>query len=184
MENKTKTRTELIIQILYILAWIIFVGVCIDACGSIFSAYYTLMINPINAATYWVGNDLTSLYQYDQGHFLVETLLISIASVLKAFLFYLIIKILHDKSMAQPFNNEVRIFLITGSALAFGIGFFTAWGVGYTEWLVNQGVQMPDTQHLRLGGADVWFFMAVILFVIAQIFKRGIEIQSENELTV
>jgi hypothetical protein len=26
--------------------------------------------------------------------------------------------------------------------------------------------------------------MAVILFVIAQIFKRGIEIQSENELTV
>jgi len=26
--------------------------------------------------------------------------------------------------------------------------------------------------------------MGVILFVLAQIFKRGIEIQSENELTV
>jgi len=43
---------------------------------------------------------------------------------------------------------------------------------------------MPDTQHLHLGGADVWLFMGVILFVIAQIFKRGIEIQRENELTV
>jgi len=43
---------------------------------------------------------------------------------------------------------------------------------------------MPDTQHLRLGGADVWLFMGGILFFIAQIFKRGIEIQTENELTV
>ena len=43
---------------------------------------------------------------------------------------------------------------------------------------------MPDTQLLHLGGADVWLFMAVILFIIAQIFKRGIEIQTENELTV
>jgi hypothetical protein len=43
---------------------------------------------------------------------------------------------------------------------------------------------MPDTQFLRLGGADVWLFMAVVLFIIAQIFKRGIEIQSENELTI
>jgi hypothetical protein len=43
---------------------------------------------------------------------------------------------------------------------------------------------MPDTQTLVLGGADVWIFMAIILFVLAQLFKRGIEIQNENELTV
>ena len=86
--------------------------------------------------------------------------------------------------MSQPFNNEVRLFIIKVSCLAFGIGLFTAWGVKYTEWLVTQGVKMPDTQHLRLGGADVWFFMSVTLFIIAQIFKRGIEIQTENELTI
>ena len=43
---------------------------------------------------------------------------------------------------------------------------------------------MPEVQYLRLGGADVWLFMGVILFVLAQMFKRGIEIQSENDLTV
>ena len=48
----------------------------------------------------------------------------------------------------------------------------------------RQGVEMPDVQHLRIGGSDVWLFMGVILFVIAQIFKRGIEIQTENELTI
>ena len=178
--------TKQILKILFILSWIIFIGVCIEAGGSIFSAFYTLVINPVNAATFWVGNDLSSLYKYDPGHFFAETLLISITGVLKACMFYLIIKILQDKklNMSQPFSSEVRLFIMKVSWLAFGIGMFTWWGVKYTEWLVKQGVQMPDTQHLRLGGADVWLFMGVILFVIAQIFKRGIEIQSENELTV
>jgi hypothetical protein len=43
---------------------------------------------------------------------------------------------------------------------------------------------MPDVQDLRLGGADVWLFMSVTLFVIGQIFKRGVEMQAENELTI
>jgi Protein of unknown function (DUF2975) len=181
-----KISTNLVLQILHVIAWIIFIGVCIEAGGSIFSAFYTLVINPINAATFWVGNDLSALYKYDPGHFFAETLHICIAGVLKACIFYLIVKILYYKKldMSQPFNNEVRLFIIKISWLAFGIAFFTWRGVKYTEWLVSQGVKMPDTQHLRLGGADVWVFMGVILFVIAQIFRRGIEIQSENELTV
>ena len=178
--------TKQILKVLLILSWIIFIGVCIEAGGSIFSAFYTLVINPINASRFWVENDLSGLYKYDPGHFFAETLLISIAAVMKACIFYLIVKILHDKKldMSQPFSSEIKLFIIRVSCLAFGIGLFTGWGVQYTGWLVAQGVKMPDTQHLRLGGADVWLFMSVILFVIAQIFKRGIEIQSENELTV
>ena len=105
---------------------------------------------------------------------------------MKACLFYLTIKILHDEklNMTQPFNQEVRLFIIKISWLSFGIGMFTWAGAKYTEWLVKQSVKMPDTHQLRLGGADVWLFMSVTLYVIAQIFKKGIEIQSENELTV
>jgi len=178
--------TKQILKVLLILSWIIFIGVCIEAGGCIFSASYTLLINSVNAEHFWVGNDLSGLYKYDPGVFLAETLLISIATVLKAWMFYSIVKILHDKKldMAQPFSNDVRRFILRISYLAFGIGVFTQWGVNYTAWLVKKGLTMPDTQPLHLGGADVWLFMGVILFVIAQIFKRGIEIQRENELTV
>lgn len=86
--------------------------------------------------------------------------------------------------MSQPFNRDVVRFIFNVSYLALGIGLFSWWGVKYTAWFVKQGVEMPDIQYLRLGGADVWLFMGVTLFVIAQIFKRGIEIQTENELTV
>jgi hypothetical protein len=43
---------------------------------------------------------------------------------------------------------------------------------------------MPAIESLRIGGADVWLFMGVTLLVIGQIYKKGIEIQTENELTV
>ena len=178
--------TKQILRVLLILSWLIFIGVCIEAGGCIFSASYTLLINHINAAHFWVGNDLSALYNYDPGYFIAETLLISIAAVLKAIMFYQIVKILHYNKldMAKPFSDELRRFILRISWLAFGIGLFTNWGVNYTEWLVKKGISMPDTQPLHLGGSDVWLFMGVILFVIAQIFKRGIEIQTENDLTV
>jgi len=181
-----KSRTKPVLKILYILSWVIFVGVCIEAGGSIFSAFYTLAINSINAKTFWVGNDLSALYTYGRVHFFAETLLISIASVMKVCMFYLIIKNLQPKkiNISQPFSREVGSLIFKTSYLSLFIGFISLWGVKYTKWLVEQGVKMPDIQDLRLGGADVWLFMGVILFVLAQIFKRGIEIQSENELTV
>src|SRR6478735_10990947 len=91
--------TKRILKILYILSWIIFIGVCIEAGGSIFSSFYTLVINSFNARTFWEGNDLSALYAFDRGHFFVETMLISIAAVLKACIFYLVIKILQNKKL-------------------------------------------------------------------------------------
>jgi hypothetical protein len=177
-----KITTEQMLKILYVLSWIIFVGVCIEAGSFLFNAFYTLIINPVDAKYF----DLSELYNYDAGHFFVEILFMNIVAVMRACLFYLIVKILHDKklNMAQPFNKEVGSFIFNVSYLSLGIGLFSYWGAKYTVWLVNQGVKMTDIQNLRLGGADVWLFMGVTLLVIAQIFKRGIEIQEENELTI
>jgi hypothetical protein len=78
----------------------------------------------------------------------------------------------------------VRRFIVNIAWLALGIGLFSFWGAEYTESFVAQGVNMPDLQYLRLGGADVWLFMGVVLLVIGQVFKKGIEIQNEIDLTV
>ena len=181
-----KTRTKLILKILYILSWIIFTGVCIEAAGFIVNSFFTLLLNPVGAKHFWQEVDLSALYYFDHGYFFVETLLMSIVAVMKACIFYLIIKMLHNKKldMSQPFSRELGRLSFQISYLSLLIGLFCLWGSKYAEWFVKQGVKMPDIQYLRLGGADVWLFMGVILFVIAQIFKRGIEIQSENELTV
>lgn len=184
MEIKVTTRQML--KILYVISWIIFIGVCIEAGGIIVQAFSSLALSPGKAQYFWRQVDLSTLYAYDRGHFFAETLLMSIVAVMRAILFYQIVKILHDKklNMSHPFNKHLGQFICNISYLSLGIGLFSFWAVKYTAWLVEKGVVMPDIQSLRIGGADVWLFMGVTLFVIAEIFKRGIEIQTENELTV
>lgn len=178
--------TKKILRILYLLSWVIFVGACIEAGGFIFNTFFTLSVKPVDAAHFWTGVDLSSLYAYGRWHFFTETMNMIIAALMRACLFYLIIKILHDKklNLAQPFNKDLERFTFKIAYLSLFIGLFSWWGAKYTGWLMSQGVKMPDLQYLRLGGADVWLLMSVVLYVIAQIFKRGIEIQTENELTV
>lgn len=177
--------TKQILQVLHVISWIIFIGLCIEAGGIIFNAFFTLMLNPEGAKRFWMEVDLSALYHYDRGHFTTVALQMIIASFMKAALFYLVVKLLHDKTLtlARPFNIKVKRFIMNVAWLALGIGLFSLWGINYSEWLVKKGVAMPDL-HLRLGGADVWLLMGVTLLVIAQVFKRGIEIQSENELTI
>ena len=182
---KVKITTRQILKILYFISWIIFTGLCIEAGGFLVNAIFAL-VKPEASKHLWQQVDLSALLKYDPGYFFTVTFTMSIAAALKASIFYLIIKMLGNKNLniSHPFSIETRRFIFRISYLSLLIGLFSWWGVKYVEWLVRQGVNMPDIQYLRLGGADVWLFMGVILFVIAQIFKRGIEIQSENELTV
>lgn len=184
MKFKINIRQSL--NILHVLSWIIFIGLCIEAGSCLFSASYTLLRNPANAATFIGKHDLSGLYAYGRGHFVAETLLICIVLMIKAYLFYLIVTFLYEKKLniSQPFNRELGRFMIQASYLALATGLLTWCGAKYTEWLIKQGVKMSDIQLSHLGGADVWLFMSVTLFVIAQVFKKGIEIQSENELTI
>jgi hypothetical protein len=178
--------TKQILRILYVLSWIIFIGLCIEAGGLLFNSVYAFFINPAAANNFFNQIDLSALFNYDSGHFLVVTFLMVIVSVMKALMFYLIVKVLHDKklNLSQPFNIEVGSFIFKLSYLALGIGIFSFSTINYSKWLISKGVQMPDLQSLYADGADVWLFMAVVLYVIAHIFKRGIEIQIENDLTI
>jgi len=181
-----KISTEQALKWLYGLALVIFAGVSIEAGGWIFSTFYTLEINAVNAHRSWPGLDLWSLYSYGRGYFLAEMLQIIVVALMRAVLFYLIIDILHNKKLdlTRPFSKNVGRFLFRTSYLSLLIGLFSWSGAQYTGWLMSKDVKLPNLEHLRLAGADVWLFMGVTLFVIAQIFKRGIEIQTENELTV
>ena len=181
-----KISSQQMLNVLYVLAWIIFIGLGIDAGGFLVNTFFTLFVNSIGSSYFWNHINLSSLYQFNQSYFVTLTSLISIVAVLKAILFYLIIKIIHDKklNLAQPFNKEVNRFIFNVAYLVLGIGFFAIWGTSFSEKMVQQSVTIPSIQHLKIAGGDVWLFMGITLLVIAQIFKRGIEIQEEHDLTV
>ncbi|WP_288879815.1 DUF2975 domain-containing protein [Pedobacter panaciterrae] len=183
---KIEISTKHILNVLQVLSWIIFIGLCIEAGTIIFNLAYTFAVKPINTDNFWQGADLSDLYRNDHGHFMVIALFMIIVAVMKAIIFYLIIKLFVDKklSIAQPFTSKLRAAILNVAFLTLGISFFSHYGSKYVAWLSEQKIEMPDPNKLDLYAADVWFFMAIILFVIAKVVKRGIEIQTENDLTI
>lgn len=182
---KPSPKTKVILTLLYIIAWIIFVGLSIEAGGFITNAVFVL-IKPEAVPYLWQQADLRDLLKYGHGYFFTQVLIIGVVSALKAILFYLIISILHNKQVRieQPFTNIAQRFILRIASLALLIGLFSSIGAEGAAWLSGQGVKMPNLESLHLSGSDVWIFMSIALFVVAYIFKKGIELQTEQDLTV
>ena len=49
---------------------------------------------------------------------------------------------------------------------------------------MDQGIKLPPLENLNFDGSDVWIFMGITLLLFAKIFKKGVELQNENDFTV
>ncbi|RYF80743.1 MAG: DUF2975 domain-containing protein [Chitinophagaceae bacterium] len=147
----------------------------------------TLFFYSGQVGLFWDGAPyLTKLYQAGDTHFIVITSYMLIVAVLKTIMFYKIVVVFSEKrlKLSQPFNPALQRFIVLQAYIALGIGFFSQAAHQYSSGLVSQGYDRPDLQELHLAGADVWLFMAVVLFIIVQLVKRGIALQQENDLTI
>lgn len=179
-------KTDYILKALNVLSWIVFIGLCFEAGGFMVNTIATLMLTPEGTSGFWKEVNLDAVYRYNESHYVTLAVLMIIAAVLKALMFYLIITIFYNKkfNLSKPFNETTKRFALNLGYLSLGIGFFSFWGSKVAETLAQEGVDIPDLQYLRLAGADIWLFMGIVLLIIAFIFKKGIEIQNENDLTV
>lgn len=178
-----KTRTKQILAIMNIISWVIFVGVCIKTGSILYSFFVSLVINPEAAKNLHSGLNLSNLYSFNIWHYATVVSLIFFLSGLKAYIFYFVIKIFLKINFVHPFSTDVSLLISRISYVALGIGILTLSANSYCDWLTKKGVTFPPLQAY-LGGAAEFLLLGGIIFMIAQVFKKGIEIQSENELTV
>ena len=178
-----KTKTKQILATMNFMAWIIFIGLCIKTGAILYSFFVSLVINPVGAKNLYLGLNLSDLYNFNIWHYAAIVSLIIFLSGLKAYIFYLVTKIFLKINFVHPFSTDVSLLISRISYVALGIGILTLAANGYAEWLIKRGVTFPDLQA-HLGGGGEFLFFAGVVFFIAQVFKKGIEIQSENELTV
>ncbi len=181
-----KFETKHFLKVLLVLTWILFVGLCVEAGGILFNLLYTLYRNPNEATYFWDNVNLSSLLAYDKSFFIVLTVLMTIVATLKAIMFYFILHLFYNKkfNIEQPFHLALKNFISYMAYFALAIGLFSYWGTRYNDYFIQNGVTMPELQDLKFAGADVWIFMGIVLLVISQIVKRGVELQTENDLTI
>ncbi len=176
------TKSNFIWKALKVITWIIFSGFCIQTGALVFNFIYSLF-KPIATYNLYTGLNLAALYQQSIVNYTFLFSFAIIISALQAYLFYLVIKIFKKLNFVKPFSEEISIYISTISYYAFSIGLLSVIAHQYTKKLIHRGYDVNSIEQFWDSGS-VYLLMAAIFFVVAMIFKRGIEIQQENDLTV
>lgn len=179
---KEKWSKQPSLMLITVIIWSIFIGLCIQAGTLLFTFVYSFF-KPTVAQDLYEGLNLYPLFLEEVWYYGgIVTLILSIA-VLKVQLFYTMIRIFLKIDLIHPFNKEIAKLISTLSYTAFEIGVFLLITRGFADWLIKRSFELEGLQSY-LSGAFEYFLLSALIFAIAQVFKRGIEIQAENELTV
>ena len=172
-------KATTVLDILKVVSWILFIGLCIRTGAMIISFLVSLFLNTRAAGDIYLGLDLSALLDYNKWHYIVMAVLIISLSGLKAYLFFWVIKIISKINLTNPFSEYNGNIIFKMSSIALQIGILAISAKSYSQWLSKNQVFFAYR-----GESTDFLYLAGILFVIAYIFKRGIELQSENELTI
>ncbi|MFZ4462716.1 MAG: hypothetical protein ACOYN5_02660 [Bacteroidales bacterium] len=167
---------------LYIVAWVIFVGLCIEAGGLIVNFIFSLY-KPEFVQNLYQKLDLTEMYKESSLAFFGIYSFILTISILKACLFYIVIRLMHKMDLSKPFNTFVASQISQISYYTLSIGLLSYIARQLTKNLMHHGF-VTDILNQFWEDSQAFILMAAIVYIIAVIFAKGIEIQNENDLTV
>jgi hypothetical protein len=174
--------SKLLLQILHVIAWIIFVGLSIEA-GALIVNFIFSIFKPELVGNLYQKMDLRNMYEQNKWAFYGVYGFVVFISILKAGLFYIVIELLLKLDLSNPFNGFVAKKISQISSYAFSIGIISYVAKEITQHLPHAATEIDKLQKFWVD-SSAFLLMAGIIYIIAVIFKKGIELQTENDLTV
>ena len=172
-------KTSQILKSMKVVSWIIFIGICIKAGAILISFIVSLFVSQEATKDLYLGLDLSSIYSYSPSHYVAFVVFMLLLLAVQAFIFFLVIKLFSKFDEQIPFSQSVSDLISQISYISLSAGFIALIGTGISKWLDNQSVSINFDWS-----AEEFLFMAGVVFIIGLFYKRGVEIQSENELTI
>ena len=167
---------------LYIVAWLIFVGLSIEAGGLLVNFFFSIY-NPDFVGNLYQKLDLTEMYNESKMAFFGIYSFILIISILKAYLFYIVIRLMHKMDLSKPFNTFVARQISLISYFTLSIGFLSYIAQQSAEKLTHYGF-VTDNLDPFWADSQAFIIMGAVIYIIATIFKKGVDIQNDNDLTI
>ncbi|MEW5675249.1 DUF2975 domain-containing protein [Flavobacterium enshiense] len=173
---------DFLFKVLIVIAWIIFIGLCIEAGGLIVNFIFSIY-NPEFVQNLYQKLDLSEMYKQHKWAFFSMYSFILVISILKAVLFYVVIKLVSNIDLSKPFSDFASKQILHISYYTLSIGLFSHVARQSAKTVAHHGMA---TENLNQFWEDsqAFILMAAIIYIIAIIFKKGIELQNENDLTV
>lgn len=167
---------------LYIVAWLIFVGLSIEAGGLIVNFFFSLY-RPEFVQNLYQKLDLTEMYNESRLVFFGVYSFILTISILKACLFYTVIRLMHTMDLSKPFSTFVARQFSQISYYTLSIGLLSYIARELVKNLMHYGF-VTDNLNQFWADSQAFILMGAVIYIIATIFKKGIDIQNENDLTI
>lgn len=173
------TTNSIILKVVNVLFWIAFIGLCIKTGAILISFFVSYFVNAEGAKNLYLGLNLFELYSYDKLHYMYTVSLLLFSTGLKAYIAYLVVKFFMKFKLSKPFGSEQTDMFLQISYVSLGAGILAIIAEGYCKWLLKKGIEIP----IDWSGNEILFFAGVI-YLLALVFKKGTELQVENDLTV
>ena len=167
---------------LQVVAWIIFIGLLIET-GGLAINFVVSLINPEMVGNLYNTLDLSALREESLWLFVgVFSLVLAIAG-LKASLFYQVVTLIGKIDLTRPFSAVVSQQINNLAYYTFSIGMISYLAREVSHSL-EKGDYYLDQAPSYWGDSQAYLLMAAVIYLIAFIFKKGLELQVENDLTV
>ncbi len=167
---------------LYAIAWLIFVGLSIEA-GALIVNFFFSLFKPEIVQNLYNNLDLSAMYKESRLAFFGTYSFILIISISKACLFYIVINLMHKMDRLKPFNSFVSRQISLISYFTLSIGLFSYIARHLVNNLMHYGF-VPENINQFWVDSEAFILMGAVIYIIATIFKKGVDIQNENDLTV
>jgi hypothetical protein len=176
------TTNKFIFYALHVVVWLIFVGLSIEAGGLIVNFVFSVF-KPEMVANLYQKLDLSKMYQQNIWIFYGTFSLVLFVSILKAILFYTVIELQLKLDLAKPFSRYVAQKIERIAFYTFFIGIISHIAKEVVKSLGYYGFDIDKLNQFWVDSV-AFILMAAVVYVIAIIFKRGVDLQNENDLTV
>ena len=148
-----------------------------------FSFLVSVLQNNEAAKNLYMGLNLAQLKERSNTAYAILVCCIFFIIALQAFMFFILLQIFKQINLGSPFNNKIKKLIFNLSMLVFAIGLLSKLTVKFSLKFISEGLSFPHLFEL-INIGDSFIFFGGILFFIAVLFKKGIEIQTENDLTI
>lgn len=175
-------KNDSIYQALRVITWVIFIALCIEAGALLFNFIYSVF-RPVATEDLYKGLDLSELFQQSSTQYILLFSFVIALALLKAFVFFLLIRLFQRLNLVKPFSEVVADYLARIGYYTFSLGLIGWIASRYCTHLAKRGYATEPLQEYWSESA-AFLMMAAVLFVITQIFRKGIELQNENEYTI
>ena len=177
-----KKQNNFVFKVMIIVAWLIFVGLSIEAGGLLVNFVYSLF-KPEVVKHLYNKLDLSEMYNRSKEVFVMIYSFILVIAILKSILFYKVIQLASKLDLAKPFSSYVSSKIMTICYFTLSIGLLSYVAKEVVQKLLDLGYRIDQLNPYWVD-SQAFILMSAVLYIIATIFKRGIEIQTEIDSTI